>query len=303
MSKLGTRIAAVGALALGLSLGGSSAYADLTLQLSEAVQGGGTEVLNIDSSTGVATLTGAPIGTYTYSIDGQAVTFIVTDPNAVTTGTPFAPNNAQVSFSAIGTTSMIVPFATDQFGDYSVTTITASQSEGNNKAHIFDVSTDVGGTANNGSGGNSANSPLTITPGYESFTMPVGPVVLQSVFSPTSLDSGQVTFSSTLPAPSSGTTPTLTETAAEFAANPGMGMSNSVIGDTVLSQLEPSPAAPSYLAENQIVISGLASGDTDSFSATTNISPTPEPATMALAFSALPILGIAALRRRRKATA
>lgn len=263
-------LAAVAALTLGTAGGGSRAFADLTLDVHES---GGPEIV-INSTTGSYTFTGGAILTsYTFQVNGSALTF-TTDGSGNKSGGAgtVSTNNTTVSFKADGTDGTAA-----SFGDYVIHSVTATQhtNGSGSKSSINDITTDVGGT-------NSSTKDLNIGATY-GFTQPSSThVLLESVLSPSNIDSGAVTFTSSL----NGTTTTpLTATAPS----------------TQITSTPATPASNPYDVSNLIVIHQLATGDTDNISATTNVYATPEPATFAMALSALPLVALALRRRGAKA--
>lgn len=279
--RFGKRLVALGALVTGLTVGGSSSYADLTLNISQA----GGPAIAIDATLGNATLTGeAANTTYIFAIDNQAVTFHTDGSgNASATFTPIGPggpSNSSVSFVANGTDVGLLHLST-AFGDYTVNTINATETQTviPNRARLNDVTSNV----SNASSGTAAA--LTVNAGYESFTSPTGLVKLQSILTGSTLDAGLATFTSTL---NGTTTPSISFT-------PGMvGVSSAQV--TVPASTGPAP----YLLTNSLVISGLGFHNGADLTATSNVLATPEPATLASALLALPMVAFA-LRRRKTA--
>jgi len=260
MTRFGKRMAILAALALGLSLGGTRAQADLTLTISDA----GGPMITIDSTTGSATLT-APAGSYTYDINSQLTTFVVVG-SSVTVSVPI--DTTEVNFTANSQTST--------FDAYSRLAVDATPVTGPNGSLLTDINTDV--TAATGTAG-----ALSITAGNV-FTSPTGPGTVTSTLSASALQAGTVTFQSSV-----NGTPV-----------PLVPLSLSAPGTLTASasMLLTSPLNTS----NTLVISGLSAGLTDSITGTTTLSNLPEPATLAMVFSALPMLGIGAWRSRRKAS-
>jgi hypothetical protein len=264
MTRFGKRTAILAVLALGLSLGGSRARADLTLNVSEA---GGPSIA-INSTLGTATLTGEAAGTYTFLIDSQLVTFVVPTNGASVNGSFTADNQvANFKANAGGTTT---------FGDYSAVTIGITQTTNSLGSLLTDINTDV--TASNVA----TAGALTIS-ASNPFGGPSGLVPVTSDLSASTIQSGTVTFKSTV----NGTDV------------PGVPLSLSSHGDTfVTTNL---PLSSPFSTSNVLVISGLNAGLTDTINGTTTLGPAvvPEPASLAIVFSALPMLGFAAWRRRR----
>jgi len=265
---------------LALSLGGTRAHADLLLNISQA---GGPSIA-INSSTGMATLSGeAASTTYTFLIDNQIVVFM-TNGAGTATGT-FIPSNATTSFEADGITVGMVTLSS-VFGDYSITNVTATKTQSPSFSTIQDLTTN----ASNVSLGTAAT--LTITPSVNTtvdgagstFTAPLGNVNVTSTLAPTILlGGGTVTFLSNV----NGTNV------------PGVALSMSTTGSTAASASVAGLVAP-FPASNTLTISGLGVGGMTNISASTQISSLPEPATVTMAFSAVPLLGLAAWRRSRR---
>jgi len=273
MTKFGMRTAALAALALGLALGGSRAYADLTLEVKSA---SGPD-LNINSTLGTATLSGeAANTTYVFQINGAPVVFVTDAFGNATNSTPFATSNTVVDFVASGallTTPIGSITNLSTFDSYAVSDINATQVTALGKSTFTDITTEVSGTASN-----TVAPDLTITPGTQ-FTTPAGPVIVTSTLTSSNLDSGTVTFVSKV----NGTNV------------PSSPLSLSAPGFTTASATMTVPSP--YPVSNQIVISGLVGMGTDSITATTTVS-APEPSTVAAAVTGLGLIGLASLRRK-----
>jgi len=275
MMKFRKRTVILAALALGLSLAGSHARADLTLDVKSA---SGIEI-NIDSSTGFANLTGAtPNATIIYNINGTPTVFMTDALGNATNVTPFATSNTVTDFVASGAL-LGVPIGSitnlSTFDSYKVSSINITQVTGLGRSSLTDITTDVSGTASN-----TVAPDLTITPGTL-FSTPNGPVLVTSALSSSMLDSGTVTFRSTINGTNVPSSPL-------SLSSPGFVSGNATL--TVPS---------SYSVSNQIVISGLLGTGTDSITASTTVA-APEPSTVAAAITGLGLIGLTSLRRKHR---
>jgi len=270
--RIGKWTAALSALVLGVSLGGSRARADLML----TVTSGAGPSITIDSTTGTATLTGeAASTTYTFQVNGTATTF-TTNGAGTAAGVAITANATTIDFVANGGT------ATTTFDSYAVKDINIAQVTGPANSTFTDITTQV---SNLSSG---TSSTLTINPST-TFASPSGAITVTSALSSSSLQSGTVSFYSTV----NGVNVPVTAPLVPLSLSaPGFTSATA----TVLAGASPVPVS------NTLVISGLGAGLTDSITATTTLA-APEPATLAMVFSVLPVFGLAAWRRGREKSA
>ncbi len=283
--RLPNKMMALTALASCLAWGGTSARAALTLSITDKfvpagnqTQSGNLTLTITDGTTTGAgtgtfslTSTGTVAGSYTFTIDGQTFSNV-------------AVNSGPMNFSTLNVNSL--SFNSSAFGQYNITTLNISQSASPTAASINDTTADVG---KSGSG----NDTLTI--GVSStLAQPTNqPALLNSLLGQNNTigdKNATVTFSSTIVNPDTTTTSTATLTATHD--NPNAGNSATLV------QLGAGP----YTVSNTITINGQNSGNNNSIGlhAATSVVPTPEPATLVMAFTLAPM---ALVLRRRAAKA
>ena len=286
-SRFKQRSAALAALVVGLAFGGSSAKADLTLTITEAGNATVDPSITIDSTARTFTFSGGGNAkSYDFLINGSNVSFTTLANGTFASGAnAFAANNTVVSFVADGVTG-----TTTSFDNYVIKSLTATESQSPSGSSIADLTTDVGkkGGVSGNSPGGSGDDSLTISPSY-AFNVPSNSpnLLLKSTLNPTSIGNqsntgapSTVSFVSKL---NTTSTATLSDTSA--------------VSKTT-SILVPLPGSLPYTVSNSLVITRLLPGNTDVIKAQTDVLPTPEPATLAMALTVLPAAFL--LRRRRK---
>ncbi len=276
-SRFFRQITAIAALAAGLALGGPHAEASLTLN----IQHGGSvtnPAINIVNGTdtmtpnnGSFTFTGAKNVQYMLTIDGTVETFTTSGTTGSYTGTFTTTNVNQITFSD------------STFGEFNISSLTATQGQSAQDSFIDDVNTDV--TRNS----NTDLRTLTIKT-TTSFMQPsTTSVLLQSAVNLTTTD----TNASTALSSAIGTGAPVSVTAT--MANPNPSAAAYV-----------TPGTNPYTVTSQFTISNLGDGTATPISATidarTDIFASPEPATLTMALMAVPATTLM-LRRKRKAQA
>ena len=232
-----TGFVAVAAMALSLAAEMSPCYGDLTLTLQE---GGTTLVIdNTSDTTATVTLTGGAVGNHFVSIDGQVVSIA----DGVTNLGLFLGNgNSAVSFAD----------NSSLFKDYAINGVSASITPGAVESSIFDTALNVKSNVSN-------PSSLTVTVGNtfaEPNNSPIVNLVSDLASSTVTGSSSQAAFSSSL---NGSTTPILV---ANATGTPS-GASSEIYATL--------PSTLPYLVTNQIVLSGLGTGNAVTLDATTNI--------------------------------
>jgi hypothetical protein len=201
-------------------------------------------------------------------------------PSTIASGSPTAGGGAGISSTAFS----------GQFGDFLYSSALAGESQGGSPLTAEAVSTSL--NIQNTTG---ATHTLTITIQDTGFTSPTAPppVSLTSSFSGTTNNGlGSATFQSsvvTLGANSPG----------PQVVNPlGLSFNNTAFGTVTSTGVAP------YSIFQTLTIT-LTAGEKINFTGRTDLVATPEPATLAMAAAALPVLGIGMFlrRRRRLATA
>jgi hypothetical protein len=247
----------------------TSARADFTLTLTD---GGTGASIFIDDTTGTYTYSHGATGptTGSFTIDGTTLSY------SAASGT-FSPISNSIAF-----------VSNADFGNFKTSvTITANVPGGTN-ARVFDTNI---ATKNNGNKGADLTAQVTAT----GFTAPGSlgsSMLLDNSLAASALDSGRTTFISDL---NTQSTTTATVTSTQFGNGNKTDDTQAVVTQT----------SNPFTLNNTLTLANIAAGDSANVTGTTTATAaaTPEPGTIAMALTALPLLGLGAWVRRRRARA
>jgi hypothetical protein len=179
-----------------------------------------------------------------------------------------------------GGTGISSPPFTGTFGNFSITNGSVGESQGFGLSQAFSTALNIINT-------DSVSHTLTITLVASKFTAPVPTAgVLSSFTGTTTSGTGSGSLTSMV-----GATTLATQTVNPF----GTSFANSLTGTAN------GLSAPFSIT--QTVVLTLTAGENINFTARTQLAAVPEPGTIAMALTALPLLGLGALARRRRARA
>lgn len=262
-------------LLTGLTFGGWEAKADLQLVITDSnvsIGGGNSDTVTLTitngetvGSNGTFSLSGAKAGTYTYTFDNETPqTVVVTTAGGSANGTFVTQDPNSLSFSA------------DTVGNVTFSNLNAAIAQSPSISTISDTTAEIGESGQN-------NDTLTITTS-SSFSQPTYPQLLLT--SSLSLDTSasttdpnaKVAFSSTINGQ-------LTSDVIADASNPNPASSSLLVAYT-------NP----YAISNTITVTKLSNHGTLDIDALSTV--TPEPTTLIMALTSVPI-GL--LYRRRRA--